>query len=248
MRWLTAGESHGQALSAIVEGIPASVSITTADIDYHLQRRRLGVGRGARQNFEADKVTILGGVRLGLTQGGPIAIQVGNSEWPKWEKVMSADPVPLDDIKDGFDSIGNFFKGVGLFFKWLFVDFFKWVFMDFLNPYYILHDIVRGILSVLRVIILGVLDGISGVMRSLVNLVFEPIVSSFWGYNPSENEINPNDKTDAAKCAKGKKCFEQPDTNVALDGDKMILISSVVKSGNCIFNNSSLHAKRVELS
>ena len=100
MRWLTAGESHGQALSAIVEGIPASVSITTADIDFHLQRRRLGVGRGARQNFEADKVTILGGVRLGLTQGGPIAIQVGNSEWPKWEKVMSADPVPDDEIKD----------------------------------------------------------------------------------------------------------------------------------------------------
>jgi len=100
MRWLTAGESHGQALSAIVEGIPASVSVTTADIDYHLERRRLGVGRGARQNFEADKVTILGGVRLGLTQGGPIAIQVGNSEWPKWEKVMSADPVPEEEIKD----------------------------------------------------------------------------------------------------------------------------------------------------
>ena len=100
MRWLTAGESHGQALSAIIEGIPASVSVTTADIDFHLQRRRLGVGRGARQNFEADKVTILGGVRLGLTQGGPIAIQVGNSEWPKWEKVMSADPVPDDEIKD----------------------------------------------------------------------------------------------------------------------------------------------------
>ena len=100
MRWLTAGESHGQALSAIVEGIPASVSITTADIDFHLQRRRLGVGRGARQNFEADKVTILGGVRLGLTQGGPIAIQVGNSEWPKWEKVMSADPVPDEEIRD----------------------------------------------------------------------------------------------------------------------------------------------------
>ena len=100
MRWLTAGESHGQALSAIVEGIPASVSITTSDIDFHLQRRRLGVGRGARQNFEADKVTILGGVRLGLTQGGPIAIQVANSEWPKWEKVMSVDPVPEDEIKD----------------------------------------------------------------------------------------------------------------------------------------------------
>ena len=100
MRWLTAGESHGQALSAIVEGIPASVSITTADIDYHLARRRLGVGRGARQNFEADKVTILGGVRLGLTQGGPIAIQIANSEWPKWEKIMSPDPVPPEEIEN----------------------------------------------------------------------------------------------------------------------------------------------------
>ena len=100
MRWLTAGESHGPALSAILEGIPASVQITTSDIDYHLARRRLGVGRGARQNFEADKVTILGGIRLGLTQGGPISIQVGNSEWPKWEKVMSADPVPEEEIKD----------------------------------------------------------------------------------------------------------------------------------------------------
>ena len=64
MRWLTAGESHGQALSAIIEGIPASVEITTADIDNHLRRRRLGVGRGARQSFEADKVTILGGIRF----------------------------------------------------------------------------------------------------------------------------------------------------------------------------------------
>ena len=100
MRWLTAGESHGPALSAIIEGIPASVQITTADIDYHLARRRLGVGRGARQNFEADKVTILGGIRLGLTQGGPISIQVANSEWPKWEKVMSADPVLEEEIKD----------------------------------------------------------------------------------------------------------------------------------------------------
>ena len=100
MRWLTAGESHGPALSAIIEGIPASVQITTADIDYHLARRRLGVGRGARQNFEADKVTILGGIRLGLTQGGPISIQVANSEWPKWEKVMSADPVPEEEIRN----------------------------------------------------------------------------------------------------------------------------------------------------
>ena len=100
MRWLTAGESHGQALSAIIEGIPASVHLTSKDIDFHLARRRLGFGRGARQNFEADKITILGGIRLGLTQGGPISIQVGNSEWPKWEKVMSADPVADEEIKD----------------------------------------------------------------------------------------------------------------------------------------------------
>ena len=100
MRWLTAGESHGQALSAIVEGIPASVKITTSDIDYHLERRRLGFGRGARQSFEADKVTILGGVRLGLTQGGPISIQIANSEWPKWDKVMSADPINSEEIEN----------------------------------------------------------------------------------------------------------------------------------------------------
>ncbi|MDP1721195.1 MAG: chorismate synthase [Candidatus Nanopelagicaceae bacterium] len=99
MRWLTAGESHGQALSAILEGIPAGVGITTQEIDLQLSRRRLGFGRGARQNFEADKVTILGGVRLGLTQGGPIAIQVGNSEWPKWERVMSADPLEPGEIE-----------------------------------------------------------------------------------------------------------------------------------------------------
>ena len=99
MRWLTAGESHGQALSAIVEGVPAHVEIDSTFLDYHLARRRLGFGRGARQNFEADKISILGGVRLGKTQGGPISIQVANSEWPKWEKVMSADPVEPSEIE-----------------------------------------------------------------------------------------------------------------------------------------------------
>jgi chorismate synthase len=98
MRWLTAGESHGQALSAIVEGVPAHVTIDSSFIDFHLARRRLGFGRGARQNFEADKISILGGIRLGVTQGGPISIQVGNSEWPKWEKVMSADPLDESEI------------------------------------------------------------------------------------------------------------------------------------------------------
>ena len=99
MRWLTAGESHGPALVGIIEGVPAHVHVTTADIDDDLRRRRLGFGRGARQNFEADKVTILGGVRHGVTQGGPIAIQIANSEWPKWEKVMSADPVAHEEIE-----------------------------------------------------------------------------------------------------------------------------------------------------
>jgi len=99
VRWLTAGESHGPALTAIVEGLPAHIRITTQDIDRDLARRRLGVGRGARQNFEADKITIKGGIRLGLSQGGPIAIEVGNSEWPKWEKVMSADPIDESELQ-----------------------------------------------------------------------------------------------------------------------------------------------------
>jgi chorismate synthase len=99
MRWLTAGESHGQALSAIIEGVPAHVAIDSTFLDFHLARRRLGFGRGARQNFEADKISIIGGVRLGQSQGGPISIQVANSEWPKWEKVMSADPVDASEIE-----------------------------------------------------------------------------------------------------------------------------------------------------
>jgi chorismate synthase len=93
LRWLTAGESHGPALVAIVEGLPAGVRVTSEDIAEALRRRRLGHGRGARMKFEQDKVTLVGGVRHGRTQGGPVAIEIGNSEWPKWETVMSADPV-----------------------------------------------------------------------------------------------------------------------------------------------------------
>jgi chorismate synthase len=99
LRWLTAGESHGPALVAILEGLPAHVSITTGDISEALARRRLGHGRGARMGFEQDRVTILGGVRHGETQGGPVAIQIANSEWPKWEQVMSADPVDQADLE-----------------------------------------------------------------------------------------------------------------------------------------------------
>ncbi len=93
LRWLTAGESHGPSLVAILEGLPAHVEVTTADIQESLARRRLGHGRGARMKFEQDRVTITGGVRHGKTMGGPVAIEIGNTEWPKWEKVMSADPV-----------------------------------------------------------------------------------------------------------------------------------------------------------
>ncbi len=99
-RYLTAGESHGQALVATIEGIPAHVRVTSADIADALARRRLGTGRGARMKFEADAVTLLAGVRHGEALGSPIAIMIGNSEWPKWETVMSADPVDADVLAD----------------------------------------------------------------------------------------------------------------------------------------------------
>lgn len=93
LRWLTAGESHGPALVAILEGLPASTEVTTSDIAQDLARRRLGTGRGARMKFEQDAVRIVGGVRHGQTLGGPVAIEIANTEWPKWEQVMAADPV-----------------------------------------------------------------------------------------------------------------------------------------------------------
>ncbi|WP_061965905.1 chorismate synthase [Demequina aurantiaca] len=99
LRWLTAGESHGPALVGTLEGLPAGVEITTAEVQDALARRRLGYGRGARMSFEKDQVTFLGGVRHGLSQGGPVAIMVGNTEWPKWETVMSADPVDPEELK-----------------------------------------------------------------------------------------------------------------------------------------------------
>jgi chorismate synthase len=92
-RWLTAGESHGPALVAILEGLPAGVEVSTPDLVTALARRRLGYGRGARMSFEKDDVTILGGVRHGRTLGSPVAVTIGNTEWPKWEQVMAADPV-----------------------------------------------------------------------------------------------------------------------------------------------------------
>ena len=98
MRWLTAGESHGPELVAILEGVPAGVAVTTEDVQNALARRRLGFGRGARMKFELDQVSLSGGVRHGLTQGGPVAITIQNTEWPKWEKIMSADPVAESEL------------------------------------------------------------------------------------------------------------------------------------------------------
>ncbi|WP_336205634.1 chorismate synthase [Nonomuraea sp. LPB2021202275-12-8] len=99
LRWLTAGESHGPELVAILEGLPAGVQVTTAAIDEALRRRRLGYGRGARMKFEQDQVTISGGVRHGRTMGSPVAVRIGNTEWPKWEKVMAADPVDPEELE-----------------------------------------------------------------------------------------------------------------------------------------------------
>ena len=98
MRWLTAGESHGEALVGVVEGVPAGLALTSDDIRAVLARRRLGYGRGARMKFEQDEVRVLGGLRHGRTMGGPIAIEIGNSEWPKWRTVMSPDPVDTAEL------------------------------------------------------------------------------------------------------------------------------------------------------
>ncbi len=98
VRWLTAGESHGPALVTIAEGLPAGIDVSSAEIGDDLARRRLGAGRGARMKFERDEVRILGGIRHGQTLGGPVAIEVGNAEWAKWEQVMSPDPVDADVI------------------------------------------------------------------------------------------------------------------------------------------------------
>jgi chorismate synthase len=95
LRFLTAGESHGQGLVVIVEGLPAGLAVTLEDIQAELARRRLGYGRGPRMRFEADAVTLLGGVRHGRTLGSPVAIEIANTEWTtsdKWHEEMSPAP------------------------------------------------------------------------------------------------------------------------------------------------------------
>lgn len=101
LRWQTAGESHGEALVAMIEGLPAGVRIASSDVVAALARRRLGYGRGARMKFEQDKVRILTGVRHGVTLGSPIAVEIANTEWPKWTEVMSADPLDHEIEKVG---------------------------------------------------------------------------------------------------------------------------------------------------
>ncbi len=100
LRWITAGESHGPALVAVLDGLPAGVEVTTDDLVHDLARRRLGYGRGARMKFEQDAVELTGGVRHGVTMGGPVAVRIGNTEWPKWEQVMAADPVDPELLAD----------------------------------------------------------------------------------------------------------------------------------------------------
>jgi chorismate synthase len=92
LRFLTAGESHGKALVVIVEGLPAGLPVTAVEIAGELARRRLGYGRGPRMRFEADEITLLGGIRHGRTLGSPVAIEIANTEWPKWQEEMSPDP------------------------------------------------------------------------------------------------------------------------------------------------------------
>ncbi|MGE3193910.1 MAG: chorismate synthase [Microbacteriaceae bacterium] len=101
LRWLTAGESHGPELVAILEGLPAGVPVSPAQIQADMQRRKLGYGRGARMKFEEDELTISGGIRFGLTMGSPIALRIGNTEWPRWTEVMSAEPVDPETLPKG---------------------------------------------------------------------------------------------------------------------------------------------------
>jgi len=101
LRVLTAGESHGPELIAVVEGLPSGVTVTSEAIQADLQRRKLGYGRGSRMKFEQDELTISGGVRHGKSLGSPIALRIGNTEWPKWTEVMNPAPTELTEKSRG---------------------------------------------------------------------------------------------------------------------------------------------------
>ena len=92
LEFLTAGESHGKALVVIIEGLPAGLPVRADEIAGELARRRLGYGRGPRMRFEADEISLLGGIRHGRTLGSPVAIEIANTEWPKWQEEMSPEP------------------------------------------------------------------------------------------------------------------------------------------------------------
>ena len=117
LRYLTAGESHGQALVVIVEGLPAGLPVTVEDVQAELARRRLGYGRGPRQRFEDDELTLLGGVRHGRTLGSPVAIEIKNTEWfrsDKWHEEMSPAPgatkAPLTQVRPGHADLAGMQK------------------------------------------------------------------------------------------------------------------------------------------
>jgi chorismate synthase len=114
LRYLTAGESHGRALVVTIEGLPAGLTITAEQVSAELARRRLGYGRGPRMRFEQDEVTLIGGIRHGRTLGSPVAILIGNTEWPKWEQEMSPAPGrterPLTEPRPGHADLAGMQK------------------------------------------------------------------------------------------------------------------------------------------
>ncbi|MFC4225358.1 chorismate synthase [Lysinibacter cavernae] len=101
LRWLTAGESHGPELIALLEGLPSGVPVSLSGIQDDLARRKLGYGRGSRMKFEQDELNLSGGVVQGRTIGSPVAIRIGNTEWPKWTEVMSAEATELSEKSRG---------------------------------------------------------------------------------------------------------------------------------------------------
>src|SRR6476469_5976496 len=117
LRYLTAGESHGQALVVVMEGLPAGLEVTVEEIQAEMARRRLGFGRGPRQRFEVDELTLIGGVRHGRTIGSPVAIEIKNTEWfrsDKWHEEMSPAPgetkEPLTQVRPGHADLAGMQK------------------------------------------------------------------------------------------------------------------------------------------